>query len=568
MSKDTLFGDAVELWSHLFEGLEGYLCLSSGKRGSNGKIQQMTDSYYSWPMQAGLAAIHAEQKSDNGLEVFFVVSLLKDKDRHKQSAADIAALFVDCDGVGFEVPEKLLQPTAVVESSPGKHHWYWRLGAALPPAEAEQLNKRLAYAIGADMSGYDATQLLRVPGTKNYKYAGNPTVRLLEIEEDTAIAWQALDAKLPDLPEVQPVSFDNNEPPVSLDSVGLSVWNGEKPKLKSDGSVDKSESLCKIAYALRQAGCNVKTIAEALADRDKTLGYNKYTGRSDAAKQYRDIAVRAVQAIPAANKSVLVEHTVTVAWEPTGLQLTSYTRLDLRSLVDSKEQETEPLVHGLLYPGLMTLIGSWVGIGKTSMSMALIAAILNKEPVFGLLPPGELTGPIVYFSELSKKAMAKTLTETASTYGVSLEKLADNLHIYDIVGDSLNDAATSKQALYVTQGASLVVVDTFDAFLAGNPNDTSQVLAAWNLLKNIASSGPAVLVLDHQGKNKPDQSKEQTAVAGSSAKQRFGDMVYRLDRSDGPDRFNILSPVKDRFGEAIQLEIRKNDRGRLTAFTH
>ena len=62
---------------------------------------------------------------------------------------------------------------------------------------------------------------------------------------------------------------------------------------------------------------------------------------------------------------------------------------------------------------------------------------------------------------------------------------------------------------------------SFDAWMNGNPNNTSEVLPAWQLLKNIASNGPAILVLDHQGKSKDGQSREQTAVAGSSAKQRL-----------------------------------------------
>jgi archaellum biogenesis ATPase FlaH len=559
--------DALELWQHLFEGLTGWLCVTTGKRGSNGKLQAMQDYYCLWPDESDMAVLVAEDQSRKGKEVFFVASLLKAKDRHKESAAEMQALFVDCDTVGAEVPNYLLPPTATVESSPGKHHWYWKLQVPWKPEDIEALNKRLAYAISADLSGYDATQLLRVPGTKNYKYTGNPTVRLTDLDENEKYAYGEITKALPELPEVQQVSFDANEPPVSLSNEALRVWSGEKPQLKPDGSVDKSGSLCKIAYALRQAGCSVKVIAEALADRDSSLGYNKYVGRNDAAQRYQEIAVRAAQYVEPATKPLHTETALAGDFEQSGIQITSYTRLDLQSLLEP-EQETEALVHGLLYPGLMTLLGSWVGIGKTSLSMAIIAGLITKQPVLGLLPPGELTGPVVYFSELSKKAMAKTLKAAAFTYDVSLDTLADNLQIYNIDGIGINDAATAKQALYICKDASLVVVDTFDAFLAGNPNDTGTVLSAWNLLKNIASNGSAVFVLDHQGKNKPDQSKEQTAVGGNAAKQRFGDMVYRLDRSDGPDRFNILSPVKDRFGEAIQLEIRKNDKGRLIAYAN
>lgn len=57
----------------------------------------------------------------------------------------------------------------MVESSPGHFHAYYRLTEAIPPERAEALNKRLAHMIGADASGWDLSQLLRVPGTMNHK---------------------------------------------------------------------------------------------------------------------------------------------------------------------------------------------------------------------------------------------------------------------------------------------------------------------------------------------------------------------------------------------------------------
>jgi hypothetical protein len=74
------------------------------------------------------------------------------------------------DGDGATIPPSVPPPSAVVETSPGRHHYYWRLTEPCPPAQAEQLNHRIAYALGADKSGWDLTQLLRVPGTPNQKY--------------------------------------------------------------------------------------------------------------------------------------------------------------------------------------------------------------------------------------------------------------------------------------------------------------------------------------------------------------------------------------------------------------
>jgi hypothetical protein len=53
------------------------------------------------------------------------------------------------------------------------------------PEEGEDLNRRLAYAMGADLSGWDLTQLLRVPGTRNRKYPDAPLVELAYLSADS-----------------------------------------------------------------------------------------------------------------------------------------------------------------------------------------------------------------------------------------------------------------------------------------------------------------------------------------------------------------------------------------------
>jgi hypothetical protein len=73
----------------------------------------------------------------------------------------------------------------VVESSPGKAHLYYPLNSVVEPAQAEEMNRGIADTIGADPSGYDLTQVLRVPGTKNYKYPDTPTVSIVQITDRT-----------------------------------------------------------------------------------------------------------------------------------------------------------------------------------------------------------------------------------------------------------------------------------------------------------------------------------------------------------------------------------------------
>tara|TARA_R110002049_G_scaffold137350_2_gene297358 strand:- start:40477 stop:41289 length:813 start_codon:yes stop_codon:yes gene_type:complete len=77
-------------------------------------------------------------------------------------------------------PEKFEpQPNILWSTSPGRHQGLWLWGETLEPTDAEAVSRYLAYKFGADKSGWDINQVLRVPHTSNHKYADVPKVRLL-----------------------------------------------------------------------------------------------------------------------------------------------------------------------------------------------------------------------------------------------------------------------------------------------------------------------------------------------------------------------------------------------------
>jgi RepB DNA-primase from phage plasmid len=165
---------ALQLWEHLFSDVSGYLCAFSGSR-VGGRLSGVRERFFTWPHAKLNAADWLAAEAHGHRETYFAAHLFTEHRRVKQCAAPVGALWVDGDGA--LVPPELPQPTAVVLSSPGRHHFYWRLTRPIAAERAEELNRRLAYAMGADKSGWDLTQLLRPPGMPNFKYEG-VTVRL------------------------------------------------------------------------------------------------------------------------------------------------------------------------------------------------------------------------------------------------------------------------------------------------------------------------------------------------------------------------------------------------------
>src|SRR5919107_694468 len=165
----------LKLWDHLFGELEGgYLVTFTGKQsGRSNDLDHTKQRSWHLPGEAEEAAAYLERESRNGRDAYFGVHLFREEgNRLGENAAPIMALWVDGDGA--RVPEDWPQPTAVIESSPGRHHYYWRLTRPVSPEEASRLNKRLCYGMGGDKGKWGLGTVLRAPGTCNYK-RGAPT---------------------------------------------------------------------------------------------------------------------------------------------------------------------------------------------------------------------------------------------------------------------------------------------------------------------------------------------------------------------------------------------------------
>jgi len=173
------------LWAHIFGDSSGILAVFSGKRLELGgkQLDDPRTLYFDYPQDVRRAEALCMCLSDGGREVYQCAHLLTARRRVKARAASLNACYVDADGAkpGGNTP----QPTAVVISSPGREQYWWRLSRPVEPEDGEDLNRRLAYAMGADLSGWDLTQLLRVPGTRNRKYPNAPVVELAHLSGDS-----------------------------------------------------------------------------------------------------------------------------------------------------------------------------------------------------------------------------------------------------------------------------------------------------------------------------------------------------------------------------------------------
>ena len=283
---------ATTLWAHIFGDERGFLQIWSviPDKDEESEQRSIKSRFFNYPKDTDKAQAYALKLADeDGRNVYFCSHLLKRATKRvKENATNVITLWGDLDGA--PLPNGNLTPTAVVESSPGHFHSYWRLTEQVSPELAEQLNKRIAVEIGADPSGFDLTQLLRVPGTANHKYEDAPVVRIVNITDEFHVL-EDLDAFLPEIeePEYELEEDDADEPPIALNPKATKLWRGEEPKVKEDGTgeIDRSASLMKIGRVLYDAGGNRCTVVEGLKERDQALGWNCYTDRRDDREYHR-----------------------------------------------------------------------------------------------------------------------------------------------------------------------------------------------------------------------------------------------------------------------------------------
>jgi hypothetical protein len=112
-------------------------------------------------------------------------------DGRKQAVEQVWTLWAECDGAAASAAARAFipRPALVVASgSPGNIHAYWPLRQAAHPREAERANLRLAATLGADLACFDASRILRPPGTWNHKH--EPARRVNVVEHRVAVRFE------------------------------------------------------------------------------------------------------------------------------------------------------------------------------------------------------------------------------------------------------------------------------------------------------------------------------------------------------------------------------------------
>ncbi len=332
-----------------------------------------------------------------------------------------------------------------------------------------------------------------------------------------------------DVKDYEEETLRNDEPPVCLDDYGMSVWRGEQAKHRDDGSVDRSVSLVNIGRVLYDGGATRSTIVKALEDRDKTLGWEKYTDRKDSEKQYHQI-------VNLLEKDDKKNNLRTRNLEEKHNNLFNIgQRVLLGETIRQGIKPPEELVPGILLKGKVHQIFAAPGVGKSWLALWLTVKLINQGK------------PVLY---LDTENGPNIISERLKALGADPEKLDECLHYLPSPNLPITREGTEAYVSLLEEiNPVFVVFDSWVNFLSGSGLDenVSSDIAKWavNFARPARDRGITVLLLDHV-------PKEATNARGSGRKKEEMDVQWQLKNPKSFDRETIgeikLIREKDREG--------------------
>lgn len=421
-------------------------------------------------------------------DIYFCPHGFNRRVRQKEEAVIPNLLWADLD---YSDPrnEKIfkgLTPTIAIESSPGRYVGLWELDKPM----TEDLNRRLTYHLEADHGGWDLTQVLRFPGTKNYKYKSQPRVRVMW-DDGKAYKRKNIESKLPDEDGEEEGQILSAAEVFSEYEAKLPRWvRRELLAKKITGTADRSEMLWKLENACLEAGM---TTDEALAV-IKRSAWNKFAGRRNEDAQLRRE----------------IEKVVNNQFRDKGK---GKEKLKRKSDEEEREEEYESrfnfipmakvqrvnldfLWEPYLARGEVSILEGDPGLGKSYLAMMVSAMISTGQriPTFkrGLLVS---QGSVVYFDlENSAGSVTKPRLEDNG-----FTDLNDYYPIEE--GFSIDDEgaiAEIYEHLEVIK-PSLLVFDTLNTYIGrADAHKAAEVTQAMGVFKKLAKDfNCAVLVLRH-----------------------------------------------------------------------
>lgn len=562
--------EALDIISKAWGRQRGYVFFPYIDREEQVRTGQRRAGYHEakpfrWPRDRDKIVEHMD--AHRGVDLYWCPSIFEYPERKVEFAMDEHALWADLDEADPRKIDSDYMPSTAWETSPGRYQALWiisngdMLGASWPGNE----NQRLSYYIGADKSGWDTTQLLRIPGWVNHKpeyaEAGDPpTGKLL---------WKMRGRYQPndfeDLPEVEgalradqitdalQTEIEKIDRHRIISRVKLRLNQRARDLLYARSAIGpqgtRGDNLWYLIRCLADAGC---TVTEIVAVTRETV-WNKFEGRADEVKRLLTEATKAVaQRDPGLSEKIEEDR----APKPRPSRLAAF-------LQDVKPPKW--LVKGVATQGSVGFIAgspksfkSWFAL-DLALSVSTGARFLDH---FDIIQPG----PVLYIQEedspITVKARSKKIWKGKAIDKMRLhtdgsvvwepgnaDEFDPDIDIYCMEGFTVSEEhwqewldATLAEGMLCADGQTkpyvLVIVDTL-MNVAGDVEENKSQQMTTKIYKPIKllmrKHECAFRFVHHMGKGPADDSRRggQKMLGGTANHAWSEDSLYLTRHRDG-----------------------------------
>jgi DNA repair protein RadA/Sms len=413
---------------------------------------------------------------NKGKDIYFCPHGFNEKRRKENCAVLPTLLWADLDEI--DPNEIKIKPTIAIESSPGRFVGLWSIDKTCQ----KEINRRLTYYLGADKGGWDVTQVLRVPGTTNYKYQSLPRVRTLWTDGPT-YTLREIEKQLPqenkeerddDALDVYR-EYEKDLPPW----VRRELLNGKPTPGK------RSEMIWKLTNTLMECGVSRDDAFILL----RASPWNKFKGRDHQLE--REIEKASGKKFKGTKKQAKDE------------------RRDYRFLSLSMDEVEEEEIDWIWYPyiarGELSILEGDPGVGKSYLAQMISMCIVDGKRLPSVKrAAAPVKGKVAYFDiensagSVTKKRLLTNGCENIEDYYQEEEPFSVDDE------DALQEVYDAIEKLSPT----LVVFDTLNTYIGkADIHKSSETQQAFARFREIAKRYHcAVLVLRHLTKGTRDRA--------------------------------------------------------------
>lgn len=527
----------ADFLDYFWGGSTGKVCIAVIKPESG-----FQEVLVEWPAKREEILREVAGRTAAGYDVYFSPAIYQENAtrRGQDTFKESYVHWVDYDGGAPEIAEwldgkKAPAPSLIVQSSvEGRQHVYWRRDNPGNLREIEEVNRGLASILGADLSGWDGPQLLRVAGTLNHGsdsrgnskpwYTGQPvTVREIyraasegSRQAYSNDAFSGISSAVAE--KVANIQVGKIVPPMELfnrlnhSPRLLKLWDLSADDVSENSTGKRSSALTQAAYLVAEAGGSDTDIYSAIAHLDARWG--KYTSRHAEQKEkiYRDLIYRARLRVGSVHEDM--EHFQHIADASLGRIHSTNPNYKVYPLGEFLQQDFhEPmLIEGLAPRRGIGEISGQPGAGKTTgtLNMAFdIATGANETLGYAL---DGVPRKVVFFSlELAATAINRTIAPMAKEFTPDDPRtlnLYKNLSIYPSGEPIYLDTDPGKkffEDMLKEYQPEVIFTDSLSHLCAGSLADDTVARQLMQFIKRMVNKYNMLFITVHHEKKRGDR---------------------------------------------------------------